>query len=211
MARDFQVTPDVLVPRPETEFVLIELLDKLDAAGNRDGREPIYVADVGTGSGILGVSVCLEIKQARVAAIDVSPAALRIAGLNASRHGVAERITRHEGDLLTGFSPTPTFDFVISNPPYVSQVEFEQLAPDIRLHEPDVAPIAGPQGTEVIERLIEQAAERLLPGGWLITEISPMIETAVREGLASDERYDSIGVRRDLSQLPRVVSARRVS
>jgi len=103
------------------------------------------------------------------------------------------------------------YDVVVSNPPYISRAEGEKLSPEVRNHEPHLALISGEKGTEVIARLISQAAERLLPGGWLIMEISPMIESQVRGLLTADGRFEAIGVIKDLAQLPRIVQARRKS
>jgi release factor glutamine methyltransferase len=203
----FRVTPDVLIPRPETEFVVIELLDR---AGEYPGNnKPLQIADVGTGSGILAVCAAKHLAGCEVMAVDISGKALEVARRNAAEHAVAERIDFVEGDLLDGLDGSQRFNFIVSNPPYVSETELQQLAGDVRDHEPHTALVAGPHGTEVIRRLIPQAAQRLVAGGWLIMEISPMIEETVLELLADDGRFAQPRTIKDLAQLPRVISAQR--
>ncbi len=204
----FRVTPDVLIPRPETEFVVITLLDLVKQRPKFS--EPIDVADVGTGSGILAVCAAKHVPACRVTAIDISAAALKVARTNAQQHNAADRIEFIEGDLLSALPDDRRFDFVISNPPYVSESEFAALAREVKDHEPRGALVAGPTGTEVIARLIPQAADRLRDGGWLILEISPMIHQAVVALLAADNRFAPAATKKDLSNLARVVFAKRV-
>jgi release factor glutamine methyltransferase len=169
----------------------------------------VEIADVGTGSGILAVCAAKYVPNSRVKAIDISLAALAVARRNAERHGVAERIEFIEGNLLAGEPAEPRFDYIVSNPPYVSTSEMTNLAADVRDHEPDIALRAGERGTDVIRPLIEQSAVRLKPGGALIMEISPMIATDV-EGLISNCATLKIEpTLRDLAGHPRVVQARR--
>jgi release factor glutamine methyltransferase len=204
----FAVTPDVLIPRPETEFLVVELLDRAAEYPPRNG--PLRIADVGTGSGVLAVCAAKHLAGSRVVAVDVCSRALHVARQNAAAHGVSERIDFREGDLLGGIPPAEPFDFIVSNPPYVSEAEFEQLAPDVRLHEPRVALLAGATGVEVIARLVPQAAQRLVAGGWLILEISPMIEPRVSELLAEHGGFQEPRRIQDLAHLPRVIACRRV-
>ena len=126
-----------------------------------------------------------HLPAARVVATDTSKVALEIAAENARQHGVAERVQLIECDLLAGIEAEPKFDFIVSNPPYVSTAEYEKLPRDVKNFEPREALLAGPKGTEVIEWLILQAAERLRPGGHLLIEISPMIHGAVQALLAA--------------------------
>jgi release factor glutamine methyltransferase len=204
---EFEVTPDVLIPRPETELVVVALLDHVKQRSTADAV--VEIADVGTGSGILAVCAAKYVPNSRVKAIDISPAALAVARRNAERHGVAERIDFIEGDLLAREPAEPRFDYILSNPPYVSTFEMTNLAADVRDHEPDIALRAGERGTDVIRPLIEQSAVRLKPGGVLIMEISPMIAAEV-EGLIRDCGALQIQpTLRDLAGHPRVVQARR--
>lgn len=202
----FRVTPDVLIPRPETEFLVVGLLD---LAKQRPADAPVTVCDVGTGSGIIAVSVAKYLANARVTAIDVSPAALDVARENAATHEVVGRMEFLQSDLLAALPAEPQFDFIASNPPYVRTAEYEALAPDVKKYEPEKALVAGPKGTEVIERLIPQAADRLRPGGYLLMEISPMIHDDVQALLAADDRFELLPTIKDLARLPRVVQARR--
>ena len=204
----FRVSRAVLVPRPETELLVVTLLD---LARSRTDLPAPEICDVGTGSGTIAICAAKYLTKARVTAIDSSAEALAVARLNASDHRVAERIEFVEGDLLESLPAERTFDFVASNPPYVSQSEWETLAPDVRKFEPRGALVAGPKGTEVIARLIPQAAERLKPGGYLLVEISPMIHEAVGKLLESEPRLEPQPTVKDLSRHARVVVARRTA
>ena len=166
---------------------------------------------MGTGSGAIAVAIARHAPSCRVTAIDKSPAALAIARENAARHQVADRIEFALGDLLTAIPIEPKFAVIASNPPYVSDSEYAALPPQVKDHEPKLALVAGPTGTEVIERLIPQAAERLLPGGLLVIEVSPMIAPRVVELFAADGRYEPATMGKDLAQQARVVSAVRKS
>ncbi len=208
----FRVTPDVLIPRPETELLVVRLLDLVKqrpaGAPGTPPAPPPAIADVGTGSGIIAIAVAKHVPAARITALDISPAALAVARENAAAHGVAERIDFFENDLLAAVAGGH-FDFIVSNPPYVSEAEFAKLAPTVKNFEPRQALVAGPTGTEVIARLAPQAAERLKPGGWLLLEVSPMIEPAVRQILEADSRWQIEPTIKDLAGLPRIVQARR--
>ena len=211
----FKVGPGVLIPRPETELIVVTLLDlakQLPSPAGRGagGEGSPLIADVGTGSGILAVTVAKHLPAARVVATDTSKVALEIAAENARQHGVAERVQLLECDLLTGLSAEPKFDFIVSNPPYVSTAEYDKLPRDVKNFEPREALLAGPKGTEVIERLILQAAERLRPGGHLLIEISPMIHGAVQALLAAVPGLQPGPTVKDLTRLPRVVQARKL-
>jgi release factor glutamine methyltransferase len=201
----FRVTPDVLIPRPETELLVVELTDLADAAA---AVGPLEIADVGTGSGIIAVCAVKHVPNCRVTAIDLSPAALEVAGANARDLQAADAIEFVQSDLFDAVPAERRFDLIASNPPYVSESEMHDLMPEVREHEPHLALTGGEHGVSVIERLIPQAAERLHPGGWLLMEISPMIERRVHELLAADGRFDSIATVKDKALLPRVVKAR---
>ncbi|MDZ4783883.1 MAG: peptide chain release factor N(5)-glutamine methyltransferase [Planctomycetia bacterium] len=204
----FEVTPDVLIPRPETEHLVIEILDRAKELGAGTALE---IADVGTGSGIIAVCAAKQLPQARLTAIDISPAALEVAKRNAARHKVSERLEFLVSDLFAALPAERKFQIIASNPPYVSESELAALAPDVRDHEPRGALVAGPRGTEVIERLIPQAAARLTPGGWLMMELSPMIESAVRDLIVQQGGFQTPKTIKDLAGLPRIVTARRHS
>jgi release factor glutamine methyltransferase len=204
---EFEVTPDVLIPRPETELVVVALLDHVKVRPTSDAT--LEIVDVGTGSGILAVCAAKYVPNSRVTAIDISPAAIAVARRNAERHGVADRIEFVEGNLLTGEPVDRRFDYVVSNPPYVSTAEMENLAADVREHEPDVALRAGERGTDVIAPLIAQAAVRLNPGGAVFIEVSPMIAAEVEQLIRDTPALEIGPTIRDLAGHPRVVQAAR--
>jgi release factor glutamine methyltransferase len=208
----FRVTPDVLIPRPETEFVVVAALDALKRLTNSEFRiqnSEFLIADVGTGSGCIAIAIAKHAPHCRVTAIDLSPAAFAIAKENAAAHQVADRIDFLQGDLLSPLPREPRFTVIASNPPYVSESEYAALSPSVKNHEPRQALVAGPTGAEIIERLIPQSADRLLPGGWLILELSPMIAPRVADLFANDGRFEPPILTKDLSGLTRVIKARR--
>jgi release factor glutamine methyltransferase len=203
----FRVNSDVLIPRPETELLVVRLLDlaKQEFAGTAELR----IADVGTGSGIIAICAAKHLSRAQVTAIDRSSTALAVARENAQQHGVAERIEFLESDLFSTLGPEHKFNIVASNPPYVREAEFATLAPSVRNFEPLLALVAGPRGTEVIERLVPQSADRLSTGGWLLLEVSPMIEPSVREILSASKMFEPGPTLKDSAGQPRVVQAKR--
>lgn len=204
----FAVTPDVLIPRPETELLVIGLLDAAKSTKPAVRGEGLEIADVGTGSGIIAVCAALKLPTARITAIDKSPAALAVARRNAETHKVADRIEFVESDLFEKVAADRRFDFIASNPPYITTAEMAELDRDVRDFEPHVALEAGPNGTEVIERLVPQAAERLVPGGTLFIEISPQLNEAVRKIVANDVRFELQPTIDDHGRKPRVVVAK---
>ena len=219
----FRVTPDVLIPRPETEHLVIRLLDLAGARGckaspaassgesggaDANQAQP-RIADVGSGSGVIAVCAAKHLPRATVSAIDTSAAALEVAKVNAQTHGVDDRVEFFVSDLFANVPSGRPYDFIVSNPPYVTSQEWETLARDVRDHEPRAALVAGPRGTEVIERLLDQAHERLAVGGWLLTEISPMLETAVRQLVERHGGYELGATVKDLASQARVIQARR--
>lgn len=200
---EFHVTPDVLIPRPETEFLVIAALDALK---RRSGTTRLV--DIGTGSGIIAITVAKHSKQTQVTAVDKSPAALEVARANAERLGVVDRVEFLESDLLSAVPSEQRFDVIASNPPYVSTAEMSTLAAEAARHEPRSALESGPLGTEVIARIIPEAVQRLLPGGELWLEIGPMRLDAVLALIAAEPRFELLPVVKDLAGLARVVGCR---
>ena len=201
---DFIVSPAVLIPRPETEH-LIETLLRLELAG--EGSRPTRasrIVDVGAGSGCIALALAKELPGAEIHATDISRAALEIARANAARLQLDSRVRFHETNLLQGLEPG-SFDFVVSNPPYVGESEEDQVQLEVRKFEPRLAVFAGPSGLEVISRLMPQAREMLRPGGWLVMEISGAIADGVKRLMAE---WNDVQVTEDLQGIPRVVSAR---
>lgn len=202
---DFRVTPDVLIPRPETEYLVIAAVDALK---QRASAEPPRLADVGTGSGIIAICVAKQVPTAEITALDVSPAALEVARANAERHDVTGRITFIESDLFTNAPAGQQYDVIASNPPYITTSEMAELPIEVGQHEPHLALAAGVDGLDVIRPLIAAAAERLLPAGHLLMEVSPMIEPAVVEHLTSRGNWEVLSTIKDQAGHRRVVRAR---
>lgn len=196
-SRSFAVTPDVLIPRPETE-TLAELA--IETAGQM--KKP-RILDLGTGSGCLAVTVFLETRGCRVCASDISSSALRVAEENARTHSA--RIRFVNSDLLCCFARS-SFDIIISNPPYVSQAQYEGLSREIKCHEPRSALIGGEDGLAYIRKITAGAARVLREGGFLLLEIgggqAQSVEGIVRENGFSDIRFET-----DIGDIKRVVKA----
>ncbi|MEK6237605.1 MAG: peptide chain release factor N(5)-glutamine methyltransferase [Planctomycetales bacterium] len=203
----FQVSPDVLIPRPETELLVVELLEFADRL-DKD-REEILAADVGTGSGCIAVAAAKQSRRLRMYALDLSEDELVLAVKNALVHQVDDRVEFLQGDLLAPLPDDVELDFVISNPPYVTAAEMKELPRDVGEYEPHLALQGGPQGTDVIQRLVPQAADRLVSGGWLMMEISPEIAPLVLEIIAAEPRFDSAVARKDRAGLVRFIQARK--
>ncbi len=199
----FDVSPAVLIPRPESEFVVVEVLEALK------GREAARVVDVGAGSGCLAIACAHHLPQAEFVAVDLSPEALAQARKNAARHGLAERIEFLEGDLLGPVVGRPPFDVIVSNPPYIPTADIEGLEPGVRDHEPRLALDGGPDGLTVVTRLIADALPLLKPRGHLILEIGSPQEAAVRERIEAHPEYTLRPTIRDLNGHPRVIHATR--
>ncbi|WP_417749741.1 peptide chain release factor N(5)-glutamine methyltransferase [Rosistilla oblonga] len=203
----FRVSEDTLIPRPETEHLVIEALDEFKRLGQTNDK--LQLADVGTGSGIIAICLTKNLPNAHVSAIDISPAALRMAELNAADHKVQDRIKFIESDLLAKLPTTQPLDMICSNPPYVSEAEYAELDKSVRDFEPRQALVGGPDGTETIVRLIDEALPRLKPGGRLIFELSPMIADSVTEHLAHVDAAEDVRVIKDLSGHKRIISVAR--
>jgi release factor glutamine methyltransferase len=222
---DFEVTPAVLIPRPETEHVVEVALERLGEERGikinmRTGAPTptLRIADVGTGSGCIAVALAHELPHAKIFATDISGEALTVAQRNATRHQVADRIEFVRTDLLADpleqqrahRDETQLFDLVVSNPPYVARNEADQLPREVREHEPATALFGGPTGIEMYERLIEQAAELLAAGGILVLEVGYNCADAVRAILWHQRVWANISVTNDLAGIPRVIAAERI-
>jgi release factor glutamine methyltransferase len=216
---DFRVTPAVLIPRPETEHLVEQTLVLArkfhpeafaEAAHGTDLQEKalrgkaLRLIDVGTGSGAIAVSLAVELPQAEVAAVDLSPEALDVARQNAERLGARVQFT--VSDVLESIPEEPVFDFVVSNPPYVGLDEADKVQQVVLQNEPHLALFAGAEGLAVIRRLIPQAGARLRPGGWLLMEIGWSQSEMVKALLVG---WHNIHVINDLAGVPRIVVARK--
>lgn len=245
----FEINPDVLIPRPETEHLVVEAIDR---AKQRTGQSPAHttaretaveptqaetqpdvatevvpggtgeyvppprpkssftglrVLDVGTGSGIVAISLAKSLPGAEITAVDISPAALALAERNAAKHDVSHQVTLLESDLLAALGDSQ-FDLIVSNPPYISEDEYAKLEPSVRNYEPRGALVGGPAGTEIIERLLTQSAQHLKPGGWLLFELSPMIADKV-VAMVDRSLWSEPAIIKDLAGLARVVAVSR--
>jgi release factor glutamine methyltransferase len=195
--RPFLVTSAVLIPRPETEHLVDAVL--------QIRPQPRHILDIGTGSGILAITLAFELPHAGVVAVDLSPAALGVAEQNAAALSVTERIRFLESDLLAAL-PGEAFDCIVANPPYVSADEV--LEPQVSRYEPASALYAGADGLEIYRRLIPQAAAALLPGGHLLLELGQGQLEAVKALLGSSG-FGNIQVTDDLQGISRVASAQK--
>ena len=220
---EFEVTPAVLIPRPETEHVVEVALERLGPRGIKIDMKtgapspPLRVADVGTGSGCLAVALAHELPHAEIFATDISGAALEVARRNAARHSVSGRVHFLQTNLLesllsplaTGHSPL-AFDLIVSNPPYVSREEADSLSREVRDHEPHTALFGGPTGIETYSTLIEQARALLRSRGILVLELGYGSADAVRRMFDAQRDWANVSVANDLAGIPRVLGAERV-
>jgi release factor glutamine methyltransferase len=211
---EFEVTPDVLIPRPETEHVIEVALDRLSVRELRAGRKPTFsgeglqIADTGTGSGCIAIALAKELPGSAIYAADISSAALAVARRNAARHGFSDRIHFIESNLLEGLSLS-LLDLIVSNPPYIGRRDAATLMREVRDHEPEIALYGGEEGYELYADLITQAAAHLKPGGILVLELGHNSLPAVQPLLESPT-WANVGVTNDLAGIPRVITAERL-
>jgi release factor glutamine methyltransferase len=235
---EFEVTPDALIPRPETEHLIEVALDRLAVQELRFGRDPkltgdgLTIVDIGTGSGCIAIVLAKELPNAKIYATDISPAALAVAQRNATRLGFSDRINFLESDLLAAFPDVGAryivpvlgsqpsadssfhqpllFDLIISNPPYIARKDSSSLPIEVRDHEPPTALFGGEEGYELYGQLIPEAARHLKPGGLLVLELGHDSLPAVRP-LLETPQWTNLHVTNDLAGIPRVLSAEHTS
>ena len=231
---EFEVTPAVLIPRPETEHVMEVALARLGERGIKihmdtgAPREKLRVADAGTGSGCLAVALAWELPHAEVFATDISAPALEVARRNAARHGAVDRIHFLQCDLLTGLENSDVnsvgarhavpasaqrksqFDLIVSNPPYIARNDADQLQREVRDHEPHAALFGGPTGIEMYQRLIGQARDLLRHRGILVLELGHDSAEYVRGIFEAQSAWTNVSITMDLAGVPRVLAAERV-
>src|ERR1700730_10848028 len=218
---DFEVTPDVLIPRPETEHVIEVALDRLGAAPG--GSAPannaaLRIVDVGTGSGCIAIALAQELHNAHITATDISAPALEVARRNATRNGVTPRIDFVECNLLDALlhesrvtnHESRLLDIIVSNPPYIARREAATLPVEVREHEPEAALFGGETGTEMYAPLIAQAKTLLNPGGILVLELGYDSAGHVSRLLNTAE-WNEVTLTNDLAGIKRIASARRTS
>jgi release factor glutamine methyltransferase len=224
---EFEVTPDVLIPRPETEHLIEVALDRLAVREFRAGRprittgDGLRIADIGTGSGCIAITLAKELPGAKFFATDISQKALVVAKRNAARHGFSDRIQFVECDFLNDVdqaavhqSPVTShqsrlFDLIVSNPPYVGRREAAALPREVREHEPEVALYGGEEGYELYSALIAQSAQLLKPDGILVLELGHDSLSAVQP-LLDAANWINVGVTNDLAGIPRVFAAEKL-
>ncbi|MFQ5457969.1 MAG: peptide chain release factor N(5)-glutamine methyltransferase, partial [Myxococcota bacterium] len=216
----FHVSPAVLIPRPETETLVevgLELLEEEGFHGGQPGRpsraksgeapgSAPRVIDVGTGSGCVAVAIAHAHRPAKVLAMDRSVRALRIAAKNVARHDLRDRVTLRRADLLARAAPA---DLILSNPPYVTEKEWQALPPDIRDREPRRALLGGPDGLAVHRRIAAAAAGHLRRGGWIALEVGAGQAKTVAALYEKQAGFTDIRTVADLAGIPRVVAARK--
>jgi release factor glutamine methyltransferase len=198
----FEVSPAVLIPRPETETLVLRAIEAVK--GNPAPR----VLDLGTGSGCVAVSLAHRLKTAAVTAADVSPDALAVARRNAARNGVADRVTFVQGDLFAPLPADARFDLIVSNPPYVTPTELAGLDPEVRDHEPRLALDGGPDGLAFYRRIAADAGRFLRPGGSLLVEVGATQSAAVQALFDAGRDIAHAQTVKDTNGIPRVVIAR---
>lgn len=197
----FEVGPDVLIPRQETEFIVEEALTLVD----KDSAP--FIVDVGTGSGCIAIALAREIPGARIVATDLSRHALDVARRNAERHGVSNQITFVETSFLQGVDAG--VDLVVSNPPYVPSLSEQGLTPEVRDYEPAVALFGGEDGLDGLRNVLEEAAAKLSPGGWLVMEFGCGQDDCVAGLVGGVNGLDVVKIRHDLQDIPRTLVCRR--
>lgn len=198
--RMLEVDSNVLVPRPETELVVDRALERI----GQDSGGPVL--DLCTGSGAIAIALAAEREQLQVDGVDVSAGALELARRNVERHGVADRVALHHGDLFEPLAQGRRYALIVSNPPYVTEAEWVALAPGVRDHEPRLALVGGRDGLEVIRRIVAEAPRWLAAGGGVLLEVGAGQSGAAGELLRS-HGFVSVCVHPDLSGIGRVVEA----
>lgn len=198
----FRVTRDVLIPRPDTETLVMEILDSVK------GKAAPKVLDLCTGSGCVAVAVAKNAKAANVVATDISPAALAIATENVNRHQVTDRVQLIESDLFAALADIGKFDVIASNPPYIPSAEIDQLDAEVAKHEPRLALDGGADGLDIIRRIVDQAPKFAAPGAVLLIEFTPEQAATLEQLVNGDKRYQDVTIKKDLGHRPRVLSAK---
>jgi release factor glutamine methyltransferase len=198
--RDFYVSPAVMVPTPETETLCETALDYLDELKIEQPR----VLDVGVGSGVISVTIAAEWRNSCVVGLDISEDAIAVARRNAEAQGVAERIEFRHSDLFSSVGPHERFELILANPPYIAEPDYDGLSPEVRA-DPKIAMTAGPEGMDIIRRLVEHAPAYLAERGRLMFEIGYDQAEKVAVLTAGDPRYTSISIIRDLNDMDRIV------
>ncbi|MGE5818415.1 MAG: peptide chain release factor N(5)-glutamine methyltransferase [Deltaproteobacteria bacterium] len=205
---DFAVTPDVLIPRPETELLVEAALERTRSML----KSPLKILDIGTGSGAIAVCLAKELREAQISAVDISSRALQVARENAERHDVADRIRFAQGDL---FAPVAEererFDLILANPPYIRSGDLAELAPEIREWEPMAALDGGADGLDIYRRIVNECHSYLAGEGHLLFEIGDGMAKAVGQMFANAGGFETAALLRDYAGKERVIATRKQS
>ena len=200
-----RVTPDVLIPRPETETLVAEALRILTPAETKD----FHILEIGTGSGAISIALARELPAAKVVATDLSPKALAIAEENALRSGVRERIQFLPGNLFDPVEKGDAFDLIVTNPPYIPRGQFASLMPEVRDYEPKLALDGGKDGLDFFRRVLPLVDKYLRPGGWFLAELGAGQHPQILKIGEKNPDLDSFAFAKDLGGINRVFKARR--
>ncbi|MFC1532782.1 peptide chain release factor N(5)-glutamine methyltransferase [Thermodesulfobacteriota bacterium] len=206
---EFVVSPQVLIPRPESELLVEQVVSICRGEKNIDNPSPI-ILDLGTGSGAIAISLARELQGATICASDISKGALDLARLNSRKHGMESRIRFFQGDLFQPFkNQSFKFDVIVSNPPYIASEDYESLPPEVRDYEPRLALDGHREGLFFIEKIINQGADFLKPGGWLLIEMDPGQTLRALDLLEESGKYMEKKRVEDYSHNYRVVMAKK--
>lgn len=209
MSLSFIVDERVLIPRPETEILVETVLNK--AQEKEFANKSIIIMEIGTGSGNIAVSLAKNLSNAEIYTGDISEDALTLAQLNIQRHGVVDKVHILHGDFFGAFCNNVKkghIDFLVSNPPYVSESEWKHLEPELRDHEPREALVGGKDGLCFYRRIVKESTDWLRPGGYLIIESGETQANTITKFMESDGHYEDIEITKDLQGKERVISAR---
>ena len=198
----FRVTRDVLIPRPDTETLVMEVLDSVKGMPNPK------VLDLCTGSGCVAIAVAKNAKAAHVMATDISPAAIEIARENVARHNIGSQVDVIESDLFAGITPGTTYDVIASNPPYIPSAEIDELDAEVAKHEPRLALDGGADGLTILKRIIDAAPAFAASNALLLLEFTPEQADSLNTIVTEHGGYHEIVIRKDLAHRPRVLKAR---
>lgn len=207
-SRSFKVTPDVLIPRPETEILVGEAL-KICEEINNGFQGQLQILEIGTGSGVIGITLAKEIPKALILATDICKRALAVAEENARRHEVKDRIQFLLGDLFNPIPKGMAFDMIVTNPPYVPREELPFLMPEVRDYEPRQALDGGDQGLDFYRQVFPRIGEFLKRGGWFIGEIGRDQKDAIKALAEAESNLDSLGFIKDFQGIDRVCRVRK--
>ncbi|MFQ5715237.1 MAG: peptide chain release factor N(5)-glutamine methyltransferase [Candidatus Scalinduaceae bacterium] len=210
MSLDFVVDERSLIPRQDTEILVEAALNKIKSRTPSD--KTITVVDIGTGCGNIAISLATNLQNAQVYASDISRKALAVAEINARRLKVVDRVHLLHGNLFEAFDghlDRGDIDIIVSNPPYVREVDWNKLEPEINEHEPREALVGGKDGLRFYKRIIREAPEWLRPEGFLILEVGETQAETITELIETEGHFENIEITKDLQKIDRIVSARR--